>query len=318
MRPSYRRRWSENGLISSYPMADVMYFANNTILESVKVYAKSGTGPPGNSLIYIRNVESSPYAPILPNLAVATTNAENAILVATDYSENYEYELILSPSLYVPAGDRRALCDFSEYTKVRYFRSQGWTPTGEGFPISNEESNVTTGGIPQNGTWSMNPYYKACFQAFGTIATIPVVYTGQASYITHKIATLNGVLVYDHSEACNCGFQWGETDSYGYTTSANSKVTGESFSSDLSRLSDSKTYHFRAFASCSSTGMVYGADKIFTTSSPPPISPPGDNTIVAPKVSLEAIRNIEITYGGRFYISKSGNAVYESRYHRNV
>ena len=34
------------------------------------------------------------------------------------------------------------------------------------------------------------------------------------------------------------------------------------------------------------------------------------------KVSLEAIRNIEITYGGRFYIDKSGNAVYESRYHR--
>ena len=76
MRPSYRRRWSENGLISSYPMADVMYFANNTILESVKVYTVSEADPPGDSLIYIRNVESSPYAPIMPNLAVATTKVE--------------------------------------------------------------------------------------------------------------------------------------------------------------------------------------------------------------------------------------------------
>lgn len=43
-----------------------------------------------------------------------------------------------------------------------------------------------------------------------------------------------------------------------------------------------------------------------------------DTTVVGTKVSLEAIRNIEMVYGGRFFIDKSGNAVYESRYHRNV
>lgn len=43
-----------------------------------------------------------------------------------------------------------------------------------------------------------------------------------------------------------------------------------------------------------------------------------DQTIVGNKVSLEAIRNLEIVYGGRAYIGKSGNFVYESRYHRNV
>ncbi len=43
-----------------------------------------------------------------------------------------------------------------------------------------------------------------------------------------------------------------------------------------------------------------------------------DRTIVGNKVSLEAIRNLEIVYGGRFYMSKSGDATYESRYHRNV
>jgi hypothetical protein len=35
------------------------------------------------------------------------------------------------------------------------------------------------------------------------------------------------------------------------------------------------------------------------------------------RVSLEAIRNVEIVYGGRFFISKSGVATYQSRYHRS-
>lgn len=43
-----------------------------------------------------------------------------------------------------------------------------------------------------------------------------------------------------------------------------------------------------------------------------------DQTIVGDKVALEAIRNIEIVYGGRAFIGKTGNFVYESRYHRNV
>ena len=36
------------------------------------------------------------------------------------------------------------------------------------------------------------------------------------------------------------------------------------------------------------------------------------------KVVLEGIRNLEIVYGGKFYIDKSGNAVYESRFHRKA
>ena len=43
-----------------------------------------------------------------------------------------------------------------------------------------------------------------------------------------------------------------------------------------------------------------------------------DQTIIGNKVSLEAIRNLEIVYGGRDYVSKSGIWVHESRYHRNV
>lgn len=43
-----------------------------------------------------------------------------------------------------------------------------------------------------------------------------------------------------------------------------------------------------------------------------------DQTIIGNKISLEAIRNLEIVYGGRAYISKSGDFVYESRYHRSA
>ncbi len=51
---------------------------------------------------------------------------------------------------------------------------------------------------------------------------------------------------------------------------------------------------------------------------PSSVSSGVDQTIVGNKVTLEAIRNVEMVYGGRFLISKTGSAVYESRYHRNV
>lgn len=45
-------------------------------------------------------------------------------------------------------------------------------------------------------------------------------------------------------------------------------------------------------------------------------APPADPTIAPKKVSLELIRNIEMMNTGRAYIDKSGNFVYESRFHR--
>lgn len=43
----------------------------------------------------------------------------------------------------------------------------------------------------------------------------------------------------------------------------------------------------------------------------------GDVTVVVDRPVLELVRNIEMQVGGRFYVSKSGYAVYESRYHRS-
>jgi len=49
---------------------------------------------------------------------------------------------------------------------------------------------------------------------------------------------------------------------------------------------------------------------------PPPLSPRNQRP-VQDKVTLEAIRNIEVTAGGRFFVDREGRAVYRSRYARN-
>lgn len=79
-----------------------------------------------------------------------------------------------------------------------------------------------------------------------------------------KQATLNGTLVDDGGEACNCGFEWGETTAYGNTTPTQSRTTGQTFAQGITGLLDGIVYHFRAFAT-NSAGTAYGADRTFTT-----------------------------------------------------
>jgi hypothetical protein len=43
----------------------------------------------------------------------------------------------------------------------------------------------------------------------------------------------------------------------------------------------------------------------------------GDRTVVIEKPILELIRNVEVQLDARFYVSKDGNATYESRFHRS-
>ncbi len=94
--------------------------------------------------------------------------------------------------------------------------------------------------------------------------TAPTVVTNPALNITKNSASLAGELSDDGGEACDCGFEWGETEGYGETTLTESKTTGESFSQPLTGLSSGTIYHFRAFATYS-LGTVYGADRTFNT-----------------------------------------------------
>lgn len=144
---------------------------------------------------------------------------------------------------------------------------------------------------------------------------LPVVTTNPATAIRAESAVLNGTLDDDGGMATDCGFEWGETEAYEHgATATQSRTTGQTFSQAIEGLLIDTTYHFRAIAT-NINGTGYGANRTFTT-----FSAQGsvDKTIIGNKVSLEALRNLEIVYGGRFYIGKTGNAVYESRYHRNV
>ncbi len=98
-------------------------------------------------------------------------------------------------------------------------------------------------------------------------------------------ARLNGLLVDDGGEACDCGFQYGETTAYGSTTPTDSKVTGETFDQLIVGLDPVKTYHFRSFAT-NSVGTSYGADLTFTT----PVALPTNTT--NPETNLGAVATL--------------------------
>ena len=95
-------------------------------------------------------------------------------------------------------------------------------------------------------------------------AGLPTVTTDPATSVLEAIATLNGTLEDDGGQACDCGFEWGETEAYGNTTPTQSRTTGQTFSQVITGLDPNKTYHFRAFAT-NAAPTSYGADRTFTT-----------------------------------------------------
>jgi len=113
----------------------------------------------------------------------------------------------------------------------------------------------------------------------GTGVNFPTVSTLSATAVGSGVGTPNGTLDDDGGEACDCGFEWGETDAYGETTPPQSREIGQTFSYELSGLDPDTTYHFRAFAT-NSAGTGYGSDANFTTN---PVSP----SIVTPTVTTD-------------------------------
>jgi len=113
-------------------------------------------------------------------------------------------------------------------------------------------------------------------------ATAPIVTTDLATAVVTNEATPNGTLDDDGGEACDCGFEWGETVAYGNTTPTQSRTTGQTFSQAITGLDPNKTYHFRAFAT-NAAGTSYGADRTFST----PLGLPAVTT--DPATALSAI-----------------------------
>ena len=93
---------------------------------------------------------------------------------------------------------------------------------------------------------------------------IPEVTTEPATEIGLVEAAINGFLKDNGGMLCNCGFEWGLTESYGKITPLQSRTAGEYFSQLLTGLEPDTIYHFRAFAS-NIFGLNHGMDRAFST-----------------------------------------------------
>ena len=112
------------------------------------------------------------------------------------------------------------------------------------------------------------------FGADRTFTTLSpsVVTTNPATNVASVSATLNGS-VNPRGSTTTVYFQWGTTTSYGHTTATQTKTGNTSLpiTANISGLSASTTYHFRIVAT-NGGGTSFGADRIFTTLSPPVVT----------------------------------------------
>ena len=98
----------------------------------------------------------------------------------------------------------------------------------------------------------------------GAPSVLPQVTTDSATEVGTIKATLNGTLIEDGGEVCQCGFEWGLDTTYGYFTPTQGKTMGQTFSQVIGGLVPNTTYHFRTIAT-NSVGTIYGTDRTFST-----------------------------------------------------
>ncbi|MBC7128184.1 MAG: PKD domain-containing protein [Thermoplasmatales archaeon] len=98
-----------------------------------------------------------------------------------------------------------------------------------------------------------------------SLVGIPYAKTLNAENITSGSAKLNGELIYLNDTSCQVWFEYGETLSYGYSTSKITYYGQANFSATVSGLKADTTYHFRVVAK-NSRKTFYGNDVTFRTS----------------------------------------------------
>jgi phosphodiesterase/alkaline phosphatase D-like protein len=116
----------------------------------------------------------------------------------------------------------------------------------------------------------------------------PVVWTGGASDIMTKAATLNGNLyLMGSATEVNVSFDYGtKSGDYTGSTSPQAMTEREAFQADLTGLIPATTYYYRA-KGVGDNGSGLGAEQVFTTSSfPPAVTTDSATSIVATSATL--------------------------------
>jgi plastocyanin len=125
----------------------------------------------------------------------------------------------------------------------------------------------------------------------------PLATTSAATPVSNTGATLRGT-VNPRGHATTYFFKYGETTSYGLTTSSASAGAGTSstpVSAPLTSLSPGTTYHFLLVAN-NSSGTDEGDDQTFTTTTTPPDTTPPQTTIKVKPANPSSSTTAEFTY----------------------
>ena len=114
---------------------------------------------------------------------------------------------------------------------------------------------------------------------FTTLDCIPTVLTGSASSVTTSSATLSGEITSTGlTNTSSRGVEYGLTAGYGTTLSDSGTFSTGIFTKNVSGLTCSTTYHFRAYAT-NSEGTGVGSDATFTTAFCPSVTSSIPNTM---------------------------------------
>jgi hypothetical protein len=158
------------------------------------------------------------------------------------------------------------------------------TPVPVSFPLSGLTPS-TAYHYCLGGFDGVNQYLGAD-ETFTTTAALgpPTVTTLAASSVTSTSAQLNGA-VNPNGASSTVYFEYGTDTTYGNITTQTGVNSAENFSSVLSGLAPSTTYHYRIDA-LNSFGTSHGADATFTTAAwvpvPPTLLSPGSATSPGP------------------------------------
>jgi hypothetical protein len=196
--------------------------------------------------------EASPVANTTATLkGTVNPNGEDVTSCKFEYGTNNKYgsTAACAPSSLgtgkAPVAVTAAIASLAEHTKY-FFRL---VATGTGGTSEGSEATFTTGP-------------KA-----------PTVVTDAASVTGETAATLNATVAPEGGTVTVCKFEYGTTSSYGASVPCSSLPAGTgtnaiAVSASLAGLASATTYHFRIVAT-NSAETSYGADKTFTTNSPP-------------------------------------------------
>lgn len=135
---------------------------------------------------------------------------------------------------------------------------------GPGWENGDSVLALANGGFVVAGTSGYDVYFTKL-----SPSELPDIVTENTSSISTNSARLNANLAgLGGSNSVSVSFEWGQTDSYGKTTSPQTKTSTGAISATITGLTPYTTYHYRAKAV--GEGTSYGEDRTFTTLSTPP------------------------------------------------